>query len=41
MSRVLRKTVKVSKTGNTTTRITRNTRANGSTKVTRTVTRKK
>jgi hypothetical protein len=39
MARVLRKTVKVNKYGNTTVRTTRTTRANGTTKVTRTVSR--
>ena len=40
MAQVTRKTVKVTKSGNTTTRVTRTTRSNGTTKVTRTVTRK-
>lgn len=40
MAKITRKTVKVTKRGNTTTRVTRTTRSNGTTKVTRTVTRK-
>lgn len=40
MAKITRKTVKVTKSGNTTTRVTRTTRSNGTTKITRTVTRK-
>lgn len=39
MATVTRKTIKVTKSGNTTTKVTRTTK-NGTTKVTRTVTRK-
>lgn len=40
MAKITRKTVRVTKSGNTTTRVTRTTKSNGTTKVTRTVTRK-
>lgn len=40
MAQITRKTIKVTKSGNTTTRVTRTTRSNGTTKVTRTITRK-
>lgn len=40
MAKITRKTVKVTKSGNKTTRVTRTTRSNGTTKVTRTVIRK-
>lgn len=40
MATVTRKTIKVTKSGNTTTRVTRTTKSNGTTKVTRTITRK-